>query len=361
VLSATRAGALRLVSLILVASALVGLSGLSAPGARADDTSGISGGPSDGVRSDDRSRFSYQVAPGQVIQDFYLVRNSGTTPSTMKVFGTDAFNAEDGAYGLLETGVPPTDAGSWVTFDGGVSELTIPLEPGASKVVPFTVTVPADARPGDHAAGIVISVSSIESQILVDRRVGTRLYVRVPGDLQPILTITNLSAAYEGQWNPLSGQATLTFTLENTGNVALSGNLLAGVNTYFGIGAGQLVRQGVDELLPGSERTISVAVPGIPQIGYLNPYVRLVPTVDEGAMDPGQISQVSRDTVLFAMPWWLLAIIVVVLIILVIVRIRRRRDERASAEYVAYVEAEARRAAAEDREPVGSGRPGEQT
>lgn len=358
--SRPRIAAVRLASIILALTSLFGLAGVSAAGA--DDIDGISGSPSDGRGADDRTRFSYQVAPGQVINDFYLVRNTGTTPSTMTVFGTDAYNAEDGAYGLLDTGVAPVDAGKWVSFAAGASQLTIPLEAGASQVVPFTVTVPADAAPGDHAAGIVVSVTSLQSQILIDRRVGTRLYVRVTGDLQPIMSLTNLKAHYEGQLNPFTGKTTLTFTLKNTGNVALSGKVLAGVNTYFGIAVGELARQDVDELLPGSTRTISVAVSGTPQIGYLAPYVRLVPDVEDGALDPGQISQVSRDTSIFVVPWWLVVIIVAALLVALLVRIRRARDERSAQRFLDYVDAEKRRSAEEESELVGASasRPREQ-
>jgi hypothetical protein len=194
----------------------------------ADDTDGMSGTPASESGPDGRSRFSYEVAPGQQLTDNYSVTNTGTTAQVMRVFSTDAFNTEDGSFGLLDTDAPAVDAGAWVTFENGATYVDVPLEPGESKLVAFTMSVPADASPGDHAAGIVISVTSPQGQILVDRRVATRLYVRVPGDLQAALTVGSISSSYEAQVNPLDGTTTVTFTVRNPGNIALSGTMIVG-------------------------------------------------------------------------------------------------------------------------------------
>lgn len=345
----------RLVAAALAALALAAtLAVLPAAGAHADETDGISGAPSSETGTDGRSRFSYQVAPGQQVTDTYLVKNTGTTAQVVKVFATDAYNTEDGSYGLLDTGTAPVDGGSWVTFDQGATVLDIPLDPGASQIIPFTVTVPADALPGDHAAGLVISTTSIEGQILVDRRVATRLYVRVPGELQPALTISSIAADYNGQFNPFDGSTDITFTVQNTGNVALGATMVAGVNTYLGIGVGEQTRQELAEMLPGSTRTITLTVTGIGQVGYLNPYVALQPTVDPDALNPGPLAQVNRDTITFAVPWLLLAALVIGLGIWGFLVLRRKRDEKTAREWIAYTEAEARRKAREES-PVSAG------
>ena len=344
----------RIIAALLVALVLsAGFTTLAAAApARADDTDGISGAPSTETEADGRSRFTYQAAPGQQLTDNYVVRNTGTTPQTMKVFATDAYNTDDGSYGLLDTDAPAVDAGSWVSFADGAKSLEIPLDPGATQVVPFAVDVPGDAAPGDHAAGIVISVTSAEGQILVDRRVATRLYVRVPGDLQPQLTISSIAADYQGQLNPFDGQTTITFTVKNAGNVALGANMVAGVTTYFGIGAGGQARDELGEMLPGSTRTITMTVPGTPQLGYLSPYVQLQPTVSEDALDPGPLAQVNRETVTFAIPWLLLVALAIVAAIVLFLRIRRIRDEKTARDWIAYTEAEARRKARDAGEPV---------
>jgi hypothetical protein len=339
----------RLVRTLLVVAATLLLGATCASGAAfADGSDGISGTPASETGADGRSRFSYQAAPGQTVTDNYEVRNTGTTAQVMRVFSTDAYNTADGSYGLLDTTAQPTDAGGWVAFADGATFVDVPLEAGASRLVPFALTVPADAAPGDHAAGIVISVTSPQGQILVDRRVATRLYVRVPGDLQPALTISSISSAYEAAASPLDGSTTVTFTVANKGNVALGATMVVGVNTYLGLAASDVVREELSEMLPRSTREITVEVPGVAQLGYLNPYVSMAPTVAEDAMNPGALTTVDRDTVTFAIPWWLVVVVALAGAVWLVARVRRGIDDKRAAVWIAHTEAEARRKAEDE-------------
>jgi len=349
------------IALVIALSAAL-LAGLfSAPGvAHADEVDGLSGSPSDGTARDGRTRFDYQASPGQTLTDAYVVKNAGTTQQKITVFATDAFNNDAGDFALLDTVEEPTDVGTWITF-GGQPRTVLDLAPGQEQVVLFTVAVPDDATPGDHAGGIVISALSDDGTIVVDRRVATRIYLRVPGELQVGLAVQGFDAGYQQVVNPFDGSVEVTTTITNTGNVALGADMVFGVNTWFGIGATDLVRQELPELLPGGSRTITVTLPGVAQLGYLDAYVRLVPTADAGALELGQLREVSRDAVVIAWPWWLLALIAIALIVLLVLRLRRRGDEKRAAAWVAYTEAEARRKAEEGDdtdapgEPVGVG------
>ncbi|MEL4320234.1 hypothetical protein WJX64_14560 [Leifsonia sp. YIM 134122] len=340
---------------VLAVSALLGLVVAPASVSFADDTIGMAGAPITEAGTNGRTRFSYQMTPGQQVDDAYVVTNTGTVAQTFTVFATDAFNSEDGGYGLLDTGVTPTDAGSWVRFGGAAAPQSIPLEPGASQTVPFSVIAPADAAPGDHAAGLVVSAVSPDGQVVVDRRVGTRLYVRVPGELQPNLTISSITSSYAPSLNPLDGETTVTFTVKNAGNVALGANMVIGVKALFGIGTGDLVREELAEMLPRSTRTVSVVVPGVGQWGYLNPYVSMAPTVDPEALDPGPLTVVNRDTVLIAVPWILVILILLGLAVWLWMRFSRRRDEKNAKAWIEFTEAEARRKAAGGEELVDAG------
>jgi len=337
-------------ALALFLAVLVGagiLATLAVSPAHADDTDGISGAPADESGADTRSRLSYQASPGQHIDDLYVVSNTGTTAQTMVLFATDAYNTDDGSFGLLDTDETPVDAGTWVTFEGGATQLSIPLDPGASQIVPFAMDVPADATPGDHAAGMVISVQSTSGEILVDRRVATRVYVRVPGDLQPALTVSTISASYDAEVNPFAGTTTVTYTVKNTGNVALGASMIVGVKALFGINTATPVRDELPELLPGNERTFSVDVVGVGQWGYLNPYVQMAPSVDAEALNPGPLSSVERDLSMFVTPWWLVIIVVLIALGILIYRLRAIRDDKNAAAWVAYTEAETLRRLAE--------------
>ncbi|MFG6504474.1 WxL protein peptidoglycan domain-containing protein [Microbacterium sp. P05] len=347
--------AILLAAIVGVSVALSGLMPSTAFAADdpAEDSISMSAQPASEGGTAVRTRFDYQVGPGQTLDDAYVITNEGTTAQTYVVFATDAFNTEDGSFALLDTGVQPTGAGSWVRF-GTEASVSVTLQPAESSSVPFTVEVPADASPGDHAGGLVVSLQSPEGQVLVDRRLGTRLYVRVPGDLQPSLTVDGMSTSYTPSLNPLSGETTVTFTVRNAGNVALSGQLKTEVKGLFGIGLASAVQQDVSEMLPGSTRTVTAVVPGVGQWVFLNPVVTLYPQVDPTAQNPGPLLSVSRDSILFVVPWVLLIIVLLGLAIWAWIWFSRRRDDRRAKEWIEYTEAEARRKAEEDREPVGA-------
>lgn len=329
--------------------ALLAIVGLVPSAAHADgggDTIGIAGGPATVDGPDTRTRLSYEAAPGQTVTDHYLVRNTGTAAQDVRVFATDAYNTADGAFALLDTDATATGAGSWVTFDGQ-PQVEVTLAPAEQKVLAFTLVVPADATPGDHAGGIVVSAAGVDGQVKVDRRVATRMYVRVPGALQPGLTLSSMTASQPTDWNPLAGGTDITVVLQNTGNVALGADVTASVATLFGISAGRPAHAEVDEMLPGTTRAVTFHVAGVGRVGYLRAQVSLQPTVAADALDPGSLKPVVRDTTLFSVPWVLLGLVVLVVGFVLLVRARRQRAARAAAEWVAYQQALAQREAAE--------------
>jgi hypothetical protein len=320
--------------------------------ARADDTIGISGQPAGGDgKPDGRTRFSYTADPGQQIADQYLVQNTGTVAQSFTVLATDAFNDDAGEFGLLDTAAEPVDVGTWVHFEGGANRLQFDLQPGESRVIPFTVDVPAQAGPGDHPGGIVASVLTPGEQVNLDRRLGTRLYLRVSGDIQAALTISSVDSQYVGDWwNPFDGAVRVLYTVQNTGNVALASNVTLGVRTWFSAAASGKQGDGAPELLPGFTRTFETEVPGVASWGYLNPWVTLNPFVEGDDAKRLPVAQVSRDTVLIAPPWPVVVLAGVVLLYVLFSKMRRRADDKRAAAWMAHTEQEARRKVEAERE-----------
>ena len=268
------------------------------------------------------------------------------------MLATDAFNDDAGDFGLLETGVEPVDIGSWVHFEGGANRLQFDLAPGESRLIPFTVDVPAQAGPGDHPGGIVASVFTPGEQVNLDRRLGTRVYLRVSGDIQAALTISSVDSQYVGDWwNPFDGAVRVLYTVQNTGNIALASNVTLGVRTWFSAAASGKQGDGAPELLPGFTRTFETEVPGVASWGYLNPWVTLNPFVegdDETKRLP--VSATSRDTVLIAPPWPLVVLVGLVLLYVLFSKLRRRSDAKRTAAWMAHTEHEARRRIEAERE-----------
>jgi len=320
---------------------LTGLGLVAPPSAHAEgETIGISIAPADENGLDNRSRFSYQIEPGQTISDYVRVSNPGSTPITVTVLAADAFNAEDGAYSLVESKVQSTDVGSWVSFTDDQARVTVELEPMEAQIIGFQLDVPADATPGDHAGGIVASASVVgEGEIAVERRVATRMYVRVAGDLQPALTLSSFSATHTGGLVPTSGAVQVTAVLTNSGNVALSGTVTLSGSTWFGIAIGETTEVELLEMLPGSNRTVNYQLAKVPQVGFAKPKLLLRSAVDGDAPDPGPLPVVEREAFVWAIPWLALAILVFgVGGGWLLIRRRRRRDKERFAAWLAHTE-----------------------
>ena len=214
-----------------------------------------------------RPDLTYEADPGAVIEDAVTVYNFGNMVLTFNLYATDAFNNGDGAFDLLPGDEEPTGAGSWVTM--GQNNITVP--PGTQVDVPITITVPEDARPGDHAGGILasnVTSSTDESGQIVelDRRTGTRLYLRVSGPLTRELVVADVQTSYSRTLNPLTGSAEVSFRVENRGNVRMSGTPTVSVAGPFGIGERTVTFPEVTELLPGGDVTITGDVGDVPAL-----------------------------------------------------------------------------------------------
>lgn len=338
-------------AIVAVLAVLAVLVAPSAP-ARADDTIGISARPAgaDGA-ADGRTRFSYKTEPGQRIDDHFLVANTGTVAQSYTVIGTDAFNDDEGDFALLATSEQPVSIGQWVRFENGANRIEFSLAPGESRVLPFSIEVPEDATPGDHAGGLVASVVTPGDEVTLDRRVATRLYARVAGQLQPQLSISALDAEYLGDWwNPFDGAVRMYYTVRNVGNVALAANTSFGVDTWFAIPASAPSGDGLAELLPGGARNVTVDVPGVAAWLYLAPWVELTPFVD--SPDPANalpVDPTSRSTFLIAVPWPLVIVAALIVGGFLLAGWRRRRDAERAEEWARFTEREAERQAVEQR------------
>ncbi|WP_223215229.1 hypothetical protein [Microbacterium trichothecenolyticum] len=350
-------GTLRVVVAAIVA--LILLAPVLAPSsAFAEEKVGISARPADAAGIPDaRTSFRYAADPGQRIDDHFLVTNTGTAAQAFTVVGTDAFNDDEGEFALLATAEDPVAIGSWVKFENGANRIEFTLAPGESRVLPFSLQLPADATPGDHVGGLVASVVTPGAEINLDRRVASRVYARVSGDMQPRLTVSSIDAAHGGNWwNPFAGTVTVRYTVSNTGNIALAGNSTGSVRTWFGIPLATASGGTINELLPGNSSTYELSISGIGQLGYLLAEVKLSPFVDsEDAAAQMPAPPTSRDTVLIALPWLLVIALVLVAGFMLFRRWRRKVDAKRAAEWIAHTEAEAKRKAEEERELIGAG------
>ncbi|MBD7952548.1 MULTISPECIES: hypothetical protein [Oerskovia] len=310
--------------------------------------------PADTVHGTERPNYAYSLEPGASLDDGIIVSNYTQGPLTFRVYAADGFMTDAGELDLLPAGEESSALGAWVSFAG--EEVTV--DGGDSVVVPFTLTVPADATPGDYAAGVVSSLLVENAEgVSVDRRLGSRMHLRVAGDLVPAVVLDDVSVTYDGTLNPFAaGDATVTFTVTNDGNTRLAAGQVVRVAGPWGAGAQSTPRVELPELLPGTSVTRTVTVDGVWPLGRVSADVRVTAEVVTaiGATDAEAVPVVAPATAsasTLAVPWTALALLVLVVGAVVLwrraARRRRARDERKVAEAVAQALKE------RDEQPVG--------
>lgn len=274
--------------------------------------------PATAHRPDARPHFAFGVTPGATLSDHVAVLNYSAKPLSLQLYATDAINTSNGGFGLLPAATKPTGAGAWITLPKATATVRVPAQTAKAPgkiIVPFTLTVPADAAPGDHVGGIVASLrteghNSSGQNVILHLRVGTRLFIRVAGVLAPKLTLNNPHATYHGTPNPVGrGGVTVTYQVNNTGNVELALNQGVTVSGLFGASRHVAVA-GVPLLLPGDSLRETAHLSGVwPQLSA-GVKVTAQPLAAAGDVDPHLLT-VTASTRLLAVPWSLLVLIVV--------------------------------------------------
>jgi hypothetical protein len=297
--------------------------------------------------ADGRPNFSYSATPGAVAFDYVSALNYSATPLSLQLYATDALETTGGGFGLLPPAATPTGVGSWITgLPGPQVSITVPADTAGGPgqfIVPFTLRVPDHVTPGDHVGGIVVSLrtegrNASGQNIILNQRVGSRVFVQVAGKLAPSVTVTHEEASYGGTLNPVgTGHVTVTYVVTNTGNTDVSiRRQSVSVSGWIGPKPKASVAN-IALLLPGASATESAVLTGVwPEI-VLHAAVTVHPTdlAGSGAAVGGPVlAPITISTLVWAIPWALLVLLLLLLVIAVVAvrRIRARRAERRAAE-----------------------------
>ena len=276
-----------------------------------------------------RNWFVYDLAPGDRVTDYVGISNLGDEPMTFSVYGTDAFTTADGSFALLPASDKPTDVGSWIHFAQG----RYTVQPGQRLDIPFRLTVPANATPGDHAGGVIGALAQIETdaegqRINVDRRIAARVYLRVAGELNPAVAVESVELRYDNPVNPLGGgEAVVVYQVRNTGNVRLGGTGTVAVNGPFGWELARTTPAELPELLPGGTITVTERITGVLPAMRLTAEVELAPRAGDQPL-----GQVRRADGVWAPPWVLLGLLLIGAGYLVLRRVRTPQPATGAAK-----------------------------
>jgi hypothetical protein len=279
----------------------------------------------------DRTGYNYALLPGGVIEDALVVVNNGDAPVDLGIYAADGYTTDSGQFDLLVAGAKSVGIGAWVA---GTAD-SVSVAPGESKEFPFSLTVPANATPGDYSGGIVTSLTQADDAkgINVDRRLGIKINLRVGGDLTPSLAIENMSVVWGGGLNPFAGgEATLTYTLHNTGNAVLATQQATSVTGPFGwLATDTGTMDAPPQLLPGERWAVSVPVGDVPASFLLFASATVVPIVIDASGSTTDLETVTASATGLALPWMLL-LAMLVLAALVVLALGQRRRRLAQAK-----------------------------
>jgi hypothetical protein len=247
----------------------------------------------------------YRLKPGEAFGDTVAVSNLGDQPVRFALYATAATPGEDASYALLREEEKPKDVGSWIRLAAG----DYVAQPHSRVDVPFSVTVPANATPGDHVGAIVaqplVSNGGADDDLRLDvrLRIGARVYLRVPGPAKSEVRVDRLAFDYGQSWAPTSGRAHSEYTVRNTGNLVLGATVRLRIKGPFGITVDSFAPRKLPELIPGAAFTVAETSRGLPLLGRLHAEVDVFA---DGA-------HTKASTGAWAIPW-LLVLLVIVLV-----------------------------------------------
>ncbi|MBE1489393.1 hypothetical protein [Plantactinospora soyae] len=264
--------------------------------------------------------------PGQVVTEHLAVRNFSDGIVVFSLKAADGYLTDKGRFNMLPSHQTSVDGGTWIKVQ---QKVTVGAK--ATKVVPFTITAPSGATPGDHPAGIAATVTSTGGTVAVESRVGFRVMTRVTGTVTAALAVSDLTATYRQSWNPFSpGTLRLRYGSTNAGNVAVTGTGQATVAGPFGL-ATRDARVEVAETLPDGGREVDTRVTGIWALGRLHTTVEVTPAVLGGGPAGVETRPGSAAVTVWALPWPQLALVTILVALVLAVRtvVRRRRQRLA--------------------------------
>jgi len=164
------------------------------------------------------ARVELEMPPGTeitfVVNLDYRTANNDAKPARIVASLNDWSITKDGQVEFYKAGTQSDSASSWIIYSP--AETTV--APGATHSIRVTVSVPADAAPGDHLAALIIEerpdnlkLAQNTRQMIVRYRMASMFYIKV-GRLEKRGTLENLQAEVSAKG------IFVTPTLKNEGN-----------------------------------------------------------------------------------------------------------------------------------------------
>lgn len=183
--SLTQSVNLRLAATLTLTIALLGTV-LLGSSAYAVERAGIGGRPANPDPDNPRTEsiFIHEVEQAESIEDAVRVINNTAETKEVLVYAVDAVSSTGGAFACAQLAQESEGVGSWLELE----QTEVTLAPQSSTDIPFVLTVPENASPGEHNGCIVIQEKTEPAEvggtgIRLSFRTGLRVAVLVPGEI----------------------------------------------------------------------------------------------------------------------------------------------------------------------------------
>ncbi|WP_343246015.1 hypothetical protein, partial [Streptomyces sp. SID5785] len=207
----------------------------------------------------DRPYVYAEGTPGSVLEDKVAVTNPTDRPLKVTLRGVDADHEDDGSPALRERA---KDTGAWIRFAD--TSVRIPARTRAE--VPFTVSVPAGAVPGDHPGAVVARAAGRDAAVSV--------HLRVSGPTLSALTVERVRVV---------GGDAIRYDVVNRGNTTLRPRLTVRADGLLGAVLDRGPRSLSLDLLPGRRVTLTEPWRDAPALDDVD--VKVTVTAGGGAGD----------------------------------------------------------------------------
>lgn len=161
------------------------------------------------------SYFIINARPGSIAQRSVVIVNGTKKTKHLIVDGVDGLTGQTSGVVYANRDQRHLEASRWVR----AKKRMVHVKPGTTKRLRFTVTIPADARPGDHVAGLAFEdkhTSTTKSRFAVTQviRVVVGIQIHIDGGRPPQMAVGGMSM----QAQPGTKVATTLVKLTNEGD-----------------------------------------------------------------------------------------------------------------------------------------------
>ncbi len=197
------------------------------------------------------AKISLTIDKGNDKESVINVKNAGDNPIGVLIDVQDFVpTANTTNFNFVRKAPGITSLVDWIT----ISKKTFQLKTGESKDVDFTVKVPEDASPGSRFAVIFFSTGAPPGeggQLNVSARVGSLVFLTVPGDFKQTGEVSNFRTEKFFQKGPVS----FKFDFLNTGTVFFEPKGTITIANIFNKKVGEVLVEG-NVVLPTGMRSI---------------------------------------------------------------------------------------------------------